>query len=158
MNSRIIISVLVVGALAFACGPRTHSSEPQRESQRTTEPAVRTDSAAPLASSLRVTVDDGVELAFHVTNASDRKLELTFPSGQTHDFMILDAAQREIWRWSRERMFTQAVQTKMLDGGETLTFDERWRPSALTPGTYTAVALLTSDNHRIESRVEFRLP
>ena len=161
MHSRLIISLLVVGALAFACGPRTHSTETRQEPSRASESSTsrtKGDSAVPLASSLRVTVKDGVGLAFHITNATDKKLELTFPSGQTHDFIILDASQREIWRWSRERMFTQSVQTKMLDGGETLTFDERWKPAAPAAGTYTAVALLTSDNHHLESRVEFRLP
>jgi hypothetical protein len=154
MNSRIAIALLCVGALAFACGPRTHSSEPQRTSEST----VHLDSTAPLASSLRVSVENGVNLAFHVTNATDKKLELSFPSGQTHDFVVLDSARREVWRWSSTRLFTQAMQRKMLGGGETMSFDERWHPERPAAGSFTAIATLTSDSHRLESRVDFRLP
>ncbi|MGI9077838.1 MAG: BsuPI-related putative proteinase inhibitor [Gemmatimonadaceae bacterium] len=117
------------------------------------------NSSAPptLATTLDVSVSSGVALALHVTNKSDSKVELRFPSGQTHEFLILDATGREIWRWSADRMFTQALQTRLLDSDETLTVNGRWDPGALR-GTFTAVASLTSTTPRVEKRVEFTLP
>jgi hypothetical protein len=153
VKSRIVVSLLCVGALAFACSPRSHSSE----AQRANEPSPRREPGTSLASSLRVSVERGVDLAYHVTNATDRRVEIRFPSGQTHDFVVLDSAQREVWRWSREHLFTQAVQTRLLDSGETVSFDERWDPAGRS-GTYTAVATLNSDSHHLESRVEFSVP
>ncbi|HWJ24769.1 MAG TPA: BsuPI-related putative proteinase inhibitor [Gemmatimonadaceae bacterium] len=112
----------------------------------------RTDSAATTGSSAHA-----VTLTFHVTNNTDKHLELTFPSGQTHDFVVLDSAGRAVWRWSADRMFTQALQNQLLESGETTTFDGRWEPGAAR-GRFTAIAMLKSDNHPIESRVEFSLP
>ena len=99
----------------------------------------------------------GVTLTFHVTNNSDKHLELDFPSGQTHDFVVLDANGRQVWRWSADRMFTQALRNQLLEAGETTSFDGRWEPGTLR-GRFTAVATLKSDNHPVESRVEFSLP
>ncbi|MFL5577323.1 MAG: BsuPI-related putative proteinase inhibitor [Gemmatimonadaceae bacterium] len=110
-----------------------------------------------LATSLDVSVKGSVELAFHVTNSSDKALELQFPSGQTHEFVILDSAGRTVWRWSEGRLFTQALRNTVLDAGETATYEGSW-DAAGHRGTFTAVATLRSDNHPVESRVEFSLP
>jgi hypothetical protein len=159
MHTRHLVPLLVVGAIAFACGPRPHAaSEPTATAATSPAAAPKPDSSGtPLATSLRVTVEEGVDLAFHITNASDRAVELRFGSGQTHDFVVLDSVGRELWRWSEGRMFTQAFQTRMLGAGETVTFTERWTPPA-RQGTYTAVATLRSVNHPLESRVEIVLP
>lgn len=85
------------------------------------------DSRAPLAPSLDVAVNDGVQFSFDVTNASARKLELLFNDGRTHDIVVLDTLGREVWRWSEGRMFTQAVQMRVLRASDTLRFAESWR-------------------------------
>ncbi|MGQ0713132.1 MAG: BsuPI-related putative proteinase inhibitor [Gemmatimonadaceae bacterium] len=110
-----------------------------------------------LATSLNVSVERGVQFAFHVTNNSEKKIELQFPSGQTHDFVVVDSIGREVWRWASERMFTQAMQTRMLGARETMKVEEEWDPAG-RKGTYTVVARLTSQNHPIEEKVEFAVP
>ncbi len=110
-----------------------------------------------LATTLDVSVADGVALALHVTNKSDSKVEIRFPSGQTHEFLILDASGGEVWRWSADRMFTQALQTRLLDSDETLTVEGRWDPGTHA-GKFTAVAKLTSTTHQVDKQVEFTLP
>ena len=62
-----------------------------------------------------------MSLSLHVTNVADHSLELDFPNGQTHDFVVFDSAGREVWRWSTGRMFTQALQNKLLSSSETVT-------------------------------------
>ena len=148
------LAMVLAGALAFSCGTRTHSAEPFTDTQQAD--TVRS-ADSPLASSLRVTVDQGVNLALHVTNKSGKRIELRFPSGQTHDFAILDAQGDEVWRWSEGRMFTQALQTRQLGDGETITYQDRWSGAALR-GRYTVVATLNSVNHPVEARVEFTAP
>ena len=69
---------------------------------------------------------------------------------------MLDAQGREVWRWSRGRMFTQSMQNKVLAASDTLTFTETWRPERA--GSYTAVASLLSQNYPTEQRAEFSLP
>ncbi len=152
MNTRLLIPMLCIGAVAFACGPRPHAASevPAATVANTSK------SGAPLASSLTVSVDGGVELAFHVTNTTQKSLELRFASGQTHDFTVLDGSGREVWKWSSDRMFTQSLQTRMLGAGETLTFRERWESAP--KGTYTVVAALSSSNHPVETRTEIAVP
>lgn len=150
MSSRLFLSFLAAGAIALACGPRTHSAE---------VPAAHThmDSGKPLASSLDVAVGDQVSFTLQLTNSSSKRQEIDFPSGQTHDFAVQDSTGRTIWRWSDGRMFTQALQTKPLDAGETMSYDEKWDPAGLH-GRYTVVARLNSTNFPLEKRVEFVLP
>lgn len=178
MHSRFAVPILCAAAIAFACGPRSHAGDSaaaataaaaspssirhdNRHSARgpviassldVSVAGARTDSAATAEKSA-----NAVTLTFHVTNNTDKHLELTFPSGQTHDFVVLDSAGRAVWRWSADRMFTQALQNQLLESGETTTFDGRWEPGAAR-GRFTAIAMLKSDNHPIESRVEFSLP
>jgi len=148
MRLRYILPLLVASALAlaYASPSRSHPSEPARRH------VVRDT----IASSLDVTVGEAVQFSFHVTNSSAKRVELRFPSGQTHDVVVLDPQGREVWRWSTGRMFTQAMQNKLLSASDTLTFTETWRPEHA--GTYTAVASLLSENYPSEQRAEFSLP
>ena len=152
MYSRLIAPLLCASALAFACGPFTGSRElepaPAHAAVDTTRQGV--------VAALDVRVGSTVEFALGVTNAADHRVELRFPSGQTHDLAVLDAAGREVWRWSEGRMFTQAVQTKLLGADEQASWGESWRPTG--SGTYTVVATLTSDNFPVELRQGFTVP
>ena len=150
MQSRIVIALLAAGGIAFACGPRPFESEAASASA----PIAKVRPGAPaLATTLELAVSSSIDLRLHVTNGTSKKIELTFPNGQTHDFYILDASGREVWRWSTGRMFTQSVQNKLIDAGGTVSFADRWN-GPLAPGTYTAVAVLLSSSHPTEQRVE----
>ena len=110
-----------------------------------------------LASSLDVSVGAEVVLALHVTNTSDQPLEIRFASGQTHDFAVREAGGREVWRWGADRMFTQALQTRTIAAGQTVTYQERWSPAGAS-GRFTAVGRLSSSNVPLEQQVEFTYP
>ena len=150
MNGRVSFVILVIAVLAFAC---TRS--------RTTDSVAGTRSShhkkgAGVASSLDVRVSDKVQFALRVVNEGDKKVELNFPSGMTHDIAVLDETGRQVWRWSDGRLFTAAYQNKVLRSDDTLSFSEAWRSPA--PGRYVAVARLVSQNYPMEQRVEFAIP
>jgi hypothetical protein len=168
MNTRLIISLLCAGALAFACGPRSHSDAPttlagtlplHASSAKPAAPAAprskkSSSKDARIASKLNVTVaDNDVRLALDVKNVGAKHAELTFPSGQAYDFVVVDSVGREVWRWSRGHMFTSGVQNKQLGAGDMIQVSERWD----TPksGHYTAIATLRSSNFPVEERVDF---
>lgn len=112
----------------------------------------------PLVASLAVeTAADTVRMTLHVTNASEQPVEVVFPSGQSYDFIVSDGS-REVWRWSSEMGFTQAVREETWAAGETRTFDAAWTPPAGLSGELIARAVLTSSNRRLESATRFRLP
>ena len=156
--SRVLIWLLCAGAIALACVPRAQTRPARPDSTAAAAGSADSSQSEVLASSLDVNVSGAVvRFVFHVTNRADRKVELTFPSGQRYDFAVLDSDGREVWRWSADRMFTQSLQTRLLDPNETLTADERWNPGGRT-GRFTAVAQLRSSNFPIEQRVDFTLP
>ena len=83
-------------------------------------------------------------------------VELRFPNGRTHDFYVKDASGKEVWRWSKSRMFTQGVQNKLVKAKDVAVFSEGWNPSK-AHGRYVAYAVLPSDNHPIEESLEFEI-
>ena len=154
MRLRVVLSLLIAAALAFAFAapaPSSHSNDATRLAARRL--ALGRDT---VAGALDVKLGDEVKFDLRVTNSSNKRIELRFPNGQTHDVAVFDAQGREVWRWSRGRMFTQTMQNKMLGATDTLTFSESWRPERT--GTYIAVASLLSENYPVEQRAEFSLP
>jgi hypothetical protein len=163
MNSRFIIPLLVIGALAFACGPRPHTeaSTPPAATAATKSAPKRAKQTKPVmidpAIAITKRADGAVSVVLHVANAGKKNVELAFPSGQTHDVAVLDEQGREVWRWSEGKLFTQSFQTKMLGSGDTVTFDESWSAKNVH-GRFVAVATLKSSNFPVEQRVEFVIP
>jgi len=146
MNGRVSFVFLVVAVLAFACTrSRTSETLASAKSQHKRGPVV--------ASALDVRVDDAVHFVLQVINEGDRKIELNFANGMTHDFAVLDERGKQVWRWSDGRLFTSAYQNRVLRSDDTLSFHESWKP--LAPGRYTAVARLASQNYPQEQRVTF---
>jgi hypothetical protein len=158
MSSRVVIWLLCTGAVFLAWSPYAHHNESAASttSNRTQAPTAPDDTHV-LASAAHVTIDHGVHVELRVTNVADHSVELDFPSGLTHDVVILDSLGHSVWRWSDGRMFTQAVRNTLLAANESVTYQVRWNPMG-RKGSYTAVALLKSNNHPIEQRAAFTLP
>ncbi len=173
MSSRYLIPFLCLGAVAFACGPRAHNeaSTPRKDSvalaasrQVTAPVAMQQGSATParkrsnkVEAELYVRMNGPeISLALHVVNNTKKNVELTFPTGQTHDFIVSDSLGREVWRWAEGRMFTQTLRNKLLGGGETLEVEERLK-DPLPPGRYTARAVLKSTNYPLSEQAEFTI-
>jgi hypothetical protein len=164
MLPRITVPLLAAATIAFfACGPRMPNPAAQaRSAARSASRAPsrapsRSDAAKGVVSQIVVDTTRGaVRFALDVSNESPKRVELDFPSGLTHDFIVLDASGKEVWRWSAGRMFTQAMQNRLLDANDSATFSERWEGAV--PGTYTLVAQLNSANYPVRQQVQFTLP
>ncbi len=176
MNTRFLIPLLLAGAVALACGSQSHAdaTKPADKSVRQAgTPTVLMAAAAPseqvekhagtpaavapLKSAFVVRAEArAIHFSLNLTNATKKHVELEFPSGQEYDFAVLDSAGREVYRWGKERMFTQSLQNRMLDGGETRRYEESV-DKALPNGSYVAVATLRSSNFPVQERVPFRL-
>ena len=116
--------------------------------------------SAPIVTTFDVTRpnDDANELRFtlNVKNNTTKMLELRFPDGQTHDFVVKDFAGKEVWRWSTGRMFTSAMRSETLKGKEDTSYEESWSSKG-QHGSFTAVAILRSNNFPVETSVQFGL-
>jgi hypothetical protein len=148
-------SVLIAAlALLAGCQPRPNAAPAP-------SPAGGESAAGggPLAASFQIQpTTDSVVFVLAVTNATQQPLTLEFSSGQSYDFTVADAG-REVWRWSADRMFTQALRSETLGPGETRTWRERWTPDpALRGHELTATARLVSTSHALTRAQTFRLP
>lgn len=149
MRRRILLQFLPVLVVVTACGPRARATESAARKRLVDGPSV--------VSSFDVDTREDVQFALHVTNNAGKRMELTFPSGLTHDIVVLDEVGREVWRWSDGRMFTQGLQNRILDASETVSYAAEWHPET-SHGAFVAVASLRSDNHPVEQRLRFVLP
>jgi hypothetical protein len=164
MNVRnLLIPLLCIGAVAFACGPRSHSeaSLVTVNIAKAASPATKKKQTQPnvmkVTSSFAVHVEKNtLHFALDLTNAGEKNVELSFPDGHTHDFSVIDSAGREVYRWGAGRMFTQSVQNKLLDGGDTMHITES-ATTDLPRGDYVAVATLRSTNYPVQERIAFQL-
>jgi len=149
MLARITVPFMAAAVVFFACGPRSPSplaaAKPHAAAGKGVVSHVKVDTAR-----------GDVRFAIEVNNDSRKRVELNFPSGRTHDFAVLDANGKEVWRWSQGRMFTQSMQNHLLESNDSVVYAERWSPPAR--GRYTLVAQLNSENYPVTQRVEFALP
>ena len=156
MDNRIILPLLCAASVAFVAVPFSHNEKPIATVRHHAG-----EMAAPIVSTFDITrpKDDADKLRFtlSVKNNTAKMLEITFPDGQTHDFVVKDFAGKEIWRWSEGRMFTSAMKSETLKGKGETAFEESWDTNGLH-GSFTAVAILKSNNFPIETSVQFMLP
>ncbi|MFN2637613.1 MAG: BsuPI-related putative proteinase inhibitor [Gemmatimonadaceae bacterium] len=155
MPNRLILPLLVAASVAFARGSFAHAEKPGTTARR------EAGKTAPIVTTFNVTrpKNDAEKLRFslHVTNNTTKMLELQFPDGQTHDFVVRDFAGKEVWRWSEGRMFTSAMRSTTLRGKAETVYAESWDASG-QHGAFTAVATLRSNNFPVETTVQFVLP
>jgi len=154
VHNRLILPLIVAASVAFARGQFIHDEKPIAS-------AKDLEKTAPIVTTFDVTrpKDDADKLRFslHVTNNTSKMVELQFPDGQTHDFVVVDFAGKEVWRWSEGRMFTSAMRSTTLKGkGETV-FEESWDAKG-QHGEFKAIARLRSNNFPVETAVQFVLP
>ncbi|MFL5638926.1 MAG: BsuPI-related putative proteinase inhibitor [Gemmatimonadaceae bacterium] len=156
MDNRLILPLLCAASVAFAAAPFSNNEKPIATTKH--RGAAIT---APIVTTFDITRpdDDANKLRFslNVRNNTTKMLELRFPDGQTHDFVVKDFAGKEVWRWSEGRMFTSAMRSETLKSKGATVFEESWETKG-QHGSFTAIAVLRSDNFPVESTVQFVLP
>ena len=158
MDNRLILPLLCAASVAFAAAPSfSHDDKPIASTKLRNDAA----STAPIVTKFDVTRpnNDASKLRFtlNIRNNTSKMVELRFPSGQTHDFVVRDFAGTEVWRWSSGHMFTSVMRATTIKGKSEASYAESWSTKG-QHGTFTAVAILKSDNYPVESTVQFVLP
>lgn len=149
MTNRVIIPLLCAASVvAFARGNVGQKATLAASSEKHSDVA--------LSSKFTVNAGRVVEFNLDVRNNTPKMIELKFPTGKTHDFVVRDASGNEVWRWSKTRMFTQGLQNKLIKSRNVATFSEGW-DSSEHHGKFTAVAILPLEDHPIQETVEFEL-
>lgn len=102
------------------------------------------------------TGNDVTRLTLHVTNPTSAPVELEFRSGQRYDFAVTRLNGDEVWRWSSDRMFTQALGTETLPAGGSIRYTADWSSGALE-GEFVATGEVTATNRRVAQSARFEL-
>lgn len=87
------------------------------------------------------TPGSGVPVTLSVKNVGSRSASLFFSSGKKFDFSILSSAANEIWRWSKGKVFTMAIEEINLKEGQDISFRATWPQmdfsgKPVPPGSY----------------------
>ncbi|GAB7054386.1 MULTISPECIES: BsuPI-related putative proteinase inhibitor [unclassified Paenibacillus] len=69
---------------------------------------------------------DRMKFSFSVRNTSGKDLQISYSSGQKYDIYVYNEANEEIYRWSVNKAFTQALIVSSLKKADTLSFTEVW--------------------------------
>lgn len=88
-----------------------------------------------------------------VKNPTDSAITLRFATGQRYDFVIESAAGAEVWRWSADRVFTQALGAQVVPPGWELDYEETFA-GRLAPGTYRVRGIVPSVGDTLVARAE----
>lgn len=87
---------------------------------------------------------DGATWPFDLTNATDADMTFTFTDGQRIEITLSDDSG-EVYRWSDNMFFAQAIEEVDIPAGATLPLVVRADPTGLSPGTYTAQAWVVAE-------------
>lgn len=102
-----------------------------------------------------------VGMTLTITNPSRESFRTSLRSAQTYDFIVTKDG-REIWRWSFDRMFAQALRDLEVKPGKMLSYQETWdqRDNArhvVSRGRYEMAGILKTIPEVVSSLVLFEL-
>ncbi len=67
-----------------------------------------------------------LSFSLEILNTQDKTLKLFFPTSKIYDFVVYDESGKEVYRWSRNKLFTQAITRIVLKPRETRVFSLEW--------------------------------
>jgi hypothetical protein len=96
-----------------------------------------------------------------VTNKTNEVLKLTFSSTQEYDFVVRKE-DKEIWRWSRDKIFAMMLNEIILEPNESLVYEERWNQldnegKLVSPGRYEITGILKTHPESIFQPITFKI-
>lgn len=93
-------------------------------SQEVTNPSI---DLADFETNVKVNKTNGKAIfTLSFTNKGEEPAELTFSSGQTFEVVVKDTTGKEVYRYSIDKSFIQALQTVTVEPGDTLTYEDQW--------------------------------
>lgn len=99
----------------------------------------------------------GINASVEIRNVSKQLIELAFSSGQKYDFILLDAQDKELYRWSRGKFFTMALESISIRPGEQITYSEKLSKDEMGQEAFEkAVTLRTVIPARLDGKENLR--
>ncbi|MFS0655954.1 BsuPI-related putative proteinase inhibitor [Bacillus sp. 179-C3.3 HS] len=125
------VMLLLVLFVLSACGQQKRD-EPNKEVSGQMEEKTVVLSVDP------VQKDASVQFHMSLHNRSETDVTFTFNTSQKFELIVYDETGNEKYRFSKDRMFTQAIQSFVLKADESYDFQDTWT-NGVKPGTYEVV-------------------
>ncbi|KZZ84611.1 BsuPI-related putative proteinase inhibitor [Bacillus sp. SJS] len=110
------------------------------EGKEVTAPMEKTNQVL-LKASAEGSADQAV-LKLIIQNDTDIKKTFSFQTGQTYELTVLDSEGKEMYKYSKGKMFTQALREIALEPGEKKVYQEVWGyDKKVSPGEYKVIAV-----------------
>ena len=100
-------------------------------------------------------VNEPVLISLKVLNCSADPIKLRFNSAQRYDFIIY-RDEKEIWRWSRGKVFAMALGSLLLKPKEERKYTEVFNTSGMAIGNYRLVGIIMS-RPQLKAECTFRI-
>jgi hypothetical protein len=124
------------GAAGFAAPPHEEDCDPDA-----IEPAADPGELT-LVTSPPITAGDVIHWEIRLENPGDEPVTLVFASGQDGD-VVLERDGEEVYRWSEDQMFTQALRCQTIDVGQAGRYQLQGQLD-VEPGEYEVTATLNA--------------
>ncbi|MEX2395089.1 MAG: BsuPI-related putative proteinase inhibitor [Actinomycetota bacterium] len=131
---RRVAALLLISTLFVGCAGSSEVSGDRRN--------VGSITMAFTARPARVEVGRPVRFTLRLTNNAGRSETLKFASGKKYDFWVTDGDD-EIWRWSDDVMFTQALISQDIGPQSSVSFSETW--NAERTGNFTVYGAVEAE-------------
>jgi len=149
MNVRTGLTVFSIAIIIVACGCGKDSSQTGSASQpkKSVEKSVFINDTKMTLSILKgkFSQSEIIPLRLRLTNTSDQKITLHFPSSQKFDFSVKDKDGNEIWRWSANKSYAMSLTTLEIKPGEHQDFFAKIEAGVLKSGSYSVEGTSSAD-------------
>ncbi|WP_146202439.1 BsuPI-related putative proteinase inhibitor [Gracilibacillus dipsosauri] len=142
----LLISMII---LLTSCGTsdKEETATGETQEEMASEEIVMDEETKQLIENFKMTagaeqIEEGIIFTMELQNKNEEDLSLTFSSGQQFEILLTKDGEN-IYRYSEEKMFTQALIDKEIRSGEKLFWKEIWQPKReLEPGKYQVEIML----------------
>jgi len=88
-------------------------------------------------------IGEQVRVSLDVLNLGPNPVKLNFNSAQRYEFIVLKD-DKEVWRWSNNKMFAMVLGSLVLKPNEKRSYTEALETAGMVPGNYDLVGIITS--------------
>ncbi|PGT81987.1 MULTISPECIES: BsuPI-related putative proteinase inhibitor [Bacillaceae] len=99
-----------------------------------------------------------IKFIITLMNNTNEMKKIEFPTSQKYEIVIKNKKSEEVYRYSKGKMFTQAIETALIKSGESMEWEEIWEYSTLSPGVYTAeITILAPETVKLKKEESFQI-
>jgi len=137
--------LLFAMAMFSACAPKSSEGNGSEGDVPVADNVAENDNDGTFETAMTLTEEaDALNIRFTLTNPTAEEKMITYPSGQTFDYQILNEAGENVYTWSANKSFIEALSEVSIPAGEAIVHEEQFDYNNMSgepfeAGNYTLV-------------------